>query len=158
YTRDQLIDQSVAQLSPEWFAVRPGETTEITCLTRDGSLFPAEVNLKPVETGEPGLVVSVIRDITERRLQQENARRITLELERQVADRTRELMIDIAERKRAEQALRESEQRLRVAMQAAQLGVWRVDLHAEAMQIGPFTSEMFGVSPDVVEIPLTDWK
>jgi len=158
YTRDQLIDKSITQLSPEWFAVRPGESTEITCLTSGGSHFPAEVSLKPVETGEAGLVVSVIRDITERRLQQENSRRITLELERQVADRTRELMIDIAERKRAEQALRESEQRLRVAIQAAQLGIWRVDLQAKAMQIGPFTREMLGVAPDITEIPLAEWK
>lgn len=158
YTRDELIDRSIAQLSPAWSAVRSDESAEITCLTSDGSPFPAEVSLKPVETGEPGLVVSVIRDITERRLQQENARRITLELERQVADRTRELMIDIAERKRAEQALRESEQRLRLAMHAAQLGIWRVDLQSQLMQIGPFTSEMLGVSPEITEIPVDKWR
>jgi len=158
YSRDELTDQSIARLSPEWFTVRPGESTEITCLTKDGSPFPAEVSLKPVETGEDGLVVSVIRDITERRLQQENARRITLELERQVADRTRELRIDIAERKRAEQALRESEQRLRVAMQAAQLGIWHVDLQSNVIRIEPFTSEMLGLSPDITEIPLDGWK
>src|SRR6185437_2260139 len=158
YTRDDLMDQSIAQLSPEWFSVRPKESTEITCITSEGSLFPAEVSLKPVETGEAGLVVSVIRDITERRHQQENARRITLELERHVAARRRGLRIDIAERKRAEQALRESEQRLRVAIQAAQLGIWQVDLKYNVVEIGPFTSEMLGMSSDITEISLADWK
>ncbi|HWD98587.1 MAG TPA: response regulator [Bryobacteraceae bacterium] len=158
HTRDELIDRPVAQLSPEWFLVRAGESTELTCVTSEGRMFPAEVSLKPVENAESGLVVSVIRDITERKLQQENARRITLELERQVADRTRELTIDIAERKRAEEALRESEQRLRVAIHAAQLGIWRVDLEAQTMQIGPFTSDMLGIAPETTEISLGEWK
>jgi PAS domain S-box-containing protein len=158
YTREELTDRPIAQLSPEWFSARAGESTELTCLTSEGRSFPAEVRLKPVENAESGLVVSVIRDITERKLQQENARRITVELERQVAERTRELMIDIAERKRAEQALRESEQRLRVAIHAAQLGIWRVDLAARTMQIGPFTSDMFGIAPENAEISIDEWK
>lgn len=158
YSRDALVEQSITRLSPEWFNVRPGEMSEITCVTSEGALFPAEISLNPVGAAPAGLAVSVIRDITERRLQEENNRRITLELERQVAERTRELMIDIAERKRAEQALRESEQRLRVAMDAAQLGIWRVDLQSGTMQTGPFTSRMLGLAAELNEITLSEWK
>jgi PAS domain S-box-containing protein len=162
YSRHDLIGQPMARLSPEWFRVTATDTNEILCTTKPGVTFPAEVSLKQIETGEGGLVVTVIRDITERRIAQENARRITLDLERQVADRTRELMIDISERKRAEQALRESEQSLRIAIQAAALGLWRIDVERETMQVSPLTCEIFNLSednlPDNREIPLSQWK
>jgi PAS domain S-box-containing protein len=163
YSRIDLIGQPMARLSPEWFTVKATAVNEILCATKAGITFPAEVSLKPVETGEAGTVVSVIRDITERKLAQENARRITLELERQVADRTRELMIDIAERRRAEQALRESEQSLRIAIRAAALGLWRIDVERETMHISPLTCEIFnlqeGGAPDGFrEISLAAWK
>jgi PAS domain S-box-containing protein len=78
FARSEVIGQPIGQLSGEWSTVTSGRPHEISCVTKSGSVFPAEVNLKPVETGEAGVVVTVIRDITERRLAQENSRRITL--------------------------------------------------------------------------------
>ncbi|HZL57931.1 MAG TPA: PAS domain S-box protein, partial [Bryobacteraceae bacterium] len=158
YSRNDLIGESMACLSPTRFTVQPAITSEIVCATSTGSTFPAEISLNPVETGEAGTVVSVIRDITERKLAQESARRVTLELERQVAERTRELMIDILERKRAERALRESEQNLRIAIRAAALGLWRVDVARQSMQISPLTCEMFGFTEGTQEISLATWR
>jgi PAS domain S-box-containing protein len=156
--RGELIGQSMARLSPEWRAMGPAPNGELLCVTKRGASFPAEVSLKPVETGGEGLVVSVIRDITERKMAQENARRVTMELERQVADRTRELMIDIAERKRAEQALRESEQSLRIAIMAAGLGLWRIDMRSRRLQLSNLSRELFCLDPEVQEVPLADWE
>jgi PAS domain S-box-containing protein len=158
YSRSELIGQPVARLSPEWFRVRTATPNEILCITKTGITFPAEVSLKPVESNDLGTVVSVIRDITDRKLAQENARRVTLELERQVAERTRELRIDIAERKRAEMALRDSEQSLRIAIQAAGLGLWRIDVERGSMQVSTLTREIFGLRQDAAEIPLAEWK
>ncbi len=159
YSRHDLIGSANGALvSREWYRTKSTDTNEILCVTKAGVTFPAEVSLKHIETGDSGHVVTVIRDITERRIAQENARRVTLDLERQVAERTRELVIDIAERKRAEQALRESEQSLRVAIQAAALGLWRIDMERGVMQISPLTCEIFGRPEGVHEIPLAEWK
>jgi PAS domain S-box-containing protein len=156
--RGELIGQSMARLSPEWFAMGVSPSGELLCARKNGTAFPAEVSLKPVETGGEGLVVSVIRDITERKMAQENARRVTMELERQVADRTRELMIDIAERKRAEQALMESEHSLRIAIDAAGLGLWRIDMRSRRMQLSHLSREMYRLDPEAQEVPVDEWE
>jgi len=156
--RGELIGRSMARLSPEWFVAGRSPNSELLCVTRNGTSFPAEVSLKPFETSGERLVVSVIRDITERKLAQENVRRVTMELEREVAERTRELMIDIAERKRAEQALRESEQSLRIAIKAAGLGLWRIDMRSRGMQLSNLSREMFCLDPRSHDFQLDHWE
>ncbi|MFN7994187.1 MAG: response regulator [Bryobacteraceae bacterium] len=157
YPRGELAGEPVTLLSAELASVESGRCTEILCYTASGALFPAEVSISPAGI-EGGATVCVIRDITERRRAEEDSRRITLELERQVTERTRELTIDIAERKRAEQRLRESEQRLRVAIDAASLGLWSVDTESAQMHIAPLTAELFGLQPGLDSISLADWR
>ena len=81
------------------------------------------------------------------RSQAQEIRTLNVDLERKVAERTAELVRDIAERKRAEQALRESEQRLRVAMDAADLSLWSIDVDARTMVGSPRLLQMFGLAP-----------
>ncbi|MGD8451557.1 MAG: PocR ligand-binding domain-containing protein [Phycisphaerae bacterium] len=54
----------------------------------------------------------------------------------------------IAERKQAEQTLRENAERLRLAMQAASMGTWEWDLVAERVTWSPETLDIFGVSAE----------
>src|SRR5450432_1588542 len=79
------------------------------------------------------------------RAQAEEISLLNVGLERKVSERTAELIADIAERKRAEQALRVSEQRLRVAIEAADLALWSVDVTTRAVSASARLREMFGI-------------
>jgi PAS domain S-box-containing protein len=56
---------------------------------------------------------------------------------------------DVTERKETEQALREREEQLRLATEAAEVGLWDVDLTIDKLFWPPRVKAMFGVSPDV---------
>ncbi len=104
YTRDELIGQSVEVLVPERqranhdqhreeFHRRPkirrmGSGLDLYGRRRDGSEFPVEISLSPVATGNGPLVLSFIRDISDRKHIEEELRRVNEELERR---KTREL-------------------------------------------------------------------
>jgi len=104
YTRDELIGRSVEMLVPERqrpqhhlhresFHSRPkirrmGSGLDLYGRRRDGSEFPVEISLSPVATGNRAIVLSVIRDISDRKRIEQELRRANGELERR---KTREL-------------------------------------------------------------------
>ena len=91
YGREQLVGQSVETLVPERFrqahpghrsaykshaSVRPmGAGLELFGRRMDGSEFPVDIMLSPMETAEGRVVISVIRDISDRKKAQEAIRR-----------------------------------------------------------------------------------
>jgi PAS domain S-box-containing protein len=58
------------------------------------------------------------------------------------------LLRDITDHKRAESALRESEERLRMALEAGRMGAWRFDLKTGAQEWSRKQFELFGLEPD----------
>ncbi|WP_420427560.1 EAL and GGDEF domain-containing protein [Algiphilus sp.] len=83
YAREELIGQQIEILLPEAlreghrgrrrdYAAEPsarpmGSDLDLRARRRDGSEFPVEVSLSPLESSDGSLVVSAIRDISERR-------------------------------------------------------------------------------------------
>jgi PAS domain S-box-containing protein len=87
YPRDELIEQPAELLIPEnlraehasrlaaFFAQPVRAEFEIQGRRKNGSTFPAEIRVSPLETDSGTLVSSAIRDITERRRVEESLRR-----------------------------------------------------------------------------------
>ncbi|WP_193069525.1 PAS domain-containing protein, partial [Pseudomonas sp. K5] len=65
-------------------------------------------------------------------------------------------MLDLSARKVAEAALAESEERLRFATEAGDMGFWDVDLVHDVLIWPPRTKAMFGISADV-EVGMDDF-
>lgn len=66
--------------------------------------------------------------------------------------------IDITERKRAEERLRESEQRLRIAEHAAELGLWELDFHTGSAMWSDGLWNLLGLEKDDEPTTLDRWK
>jgi PAS domain S-box-containing protein len=65
---------------------------------------------------------------------------------------------DLTERKRAEAALAESEERLRLAFLGAQEGVWDWDLKTGAVVYSPRWKQMLGYADDEIEPHVSAWE
>ena len=98
YTRDELIGQKIEILVPdrqrpqhhlhrEHFHQQPkirrmGSGLDLYGRRRDGSEFAVEISLSPVTTDDGTMVLSVIRDISDRKRIEEELRRVNEELDR----------------------------------------------------------------------------
>ena len=105
YSRDQLVGQKVKNIIPEGFAERLiadatrsvadalaqqiGMGIELLGRRKDGSEFPIEIMLSPLESAEGILVTAAIRNISVRKKSEED----NAELERRVEERTKELAV-----------------------------------------------------------------
>jgi PAS domain S-box-containing protein len=165
YQRDELLNKPLEILIPprfrqhhdgkrEQFFGHPkarsmGSTGDLMALRKDGSEFPADISLSPVETEDGIVVLSSVRDVTERKKHEELARRHA-DLQAQMAEEKshhaaakRELEI-VAERNRVAEALRRSEARLRHLADSNIIGISTGDLNGKIVDANEAFSSMLG--------------
>jgi PAS domain S-box-containing protein len=111
-----LISELPAQFSQ---ALERGIRFETRHRRRDGTTFPVDVVSQSADLGGERLVLSIIRDVTER-----------------------------AE---VEAALRASEERFRLALDAAGMSTWEIDFETGKRTAGGFHEQLLGAAPDSIE-------
>lgn len=101
YSREELLSMSVLDIDP----AKPDELEKIGEQMRktgslrfegihrrkDGSLFPVEISSGLVNIDKP-YMLSIVRDITERKLAEDRIRELNEELETKIQERTRQLL------------------------------------------------------------------
>ena len=171
YHRDELLRKPVEILLPERFReahvghraeylsdhrIRPmGVGLNLSGRRKDGSEFPVEISLSPMETKEGLLITSVIRDITDRKRLEEALRIVHEKLEKRVEERTAELVRalevleqNIPKRKRVEEALRESEERFKAFMNNSVVVAWMKDEQGEYVYVNQAFERSFNIMLD----------
>jgi len=113
---------------------------------KDGGKVHVELNAGVVTyQGKPADLV-IVRDITERRRAEEELERYRHRLEELVEERTAELRAEIAERKQAEEALRESEETARALLNAAIEMAVLIDTNGTILALNKTAAKSLGKS------------
>jgi PAS domain S-box-containing protein len=149
YTRDELIGQSIEVLVPERqrsqhhqhraeYHSRPkirrmGSGLDLYGRRRDGSEFPVEISLSPVATANGLIVLSAIRDISDRKRIEEELRRANEELER-----------------RKSRELRDSQNRLALIVDSSEDAIIGKNLDGIITHWNKGAVQMYGYAPQEV--------
>lgn len=124
YPCEEILSRQIDMLIPEGFrgvplihgtgvyAKTPIEAemldVEVYGLRKDGTIFPIEISLRPLDSEDGIMVASVIRDLTEQKLVQQRLDAQTLKLQEQA-----ELLETMQKLGQSEEALQSSERRYR---------------------------------------------
>jgi len=149
--RDQMLSFGSRRLRGE----SPPPVYEFKGRCKDGTSIALEASVSTHAIGGKTYITTAIRDIADRKRAEAALRQAHDELERRVTERTAELaktnaelQAEILVRQRAEETLRESEQRLHIAIQASKLGSWQLDLAGGELTSSDTCKANFGLPPD----------
>jgi PAS domain S-box-containing protein len=132
------------------------EPYEFRVFAKDGAVHHVRTSSRPL-WGEGQLVglTGIMTDITDRKLMEEALRKAHTGLEHRVEQRTAQLarananlIAEIAERKRTEKALRESEERYHALFEQASDAIFVENIHNEIVDVNRRACDMLGYTRD----------
>ncbi len=154
FSRDELIGMSLERISKN--VERGRERSRITMqdgvlrnfetvhFHRDGREMVIEINAARVKFQDRPAILSINRDISERKCAEEELRRLNEELDRRVRERTVKLEREVAERGRVEASLRESERKYRTLFEESKDAIFFSTPAGGLIDINPAGAELFG--------------
>lgn len=147
YSRLQLLGMPVEKLLPERFrrqhvahrqgfaknpATRPmgSGRADLWGLRADGTEFPVEISLNPLDVAGEKMVVGAIRDMTIRKFGEDQLRELSVELEQRVAERT--------------VALEQANKDFRATFEQAAVGIAHVGTDLRWLRVNQTLCDMLG--------------
>ena len=168
YSQEELLSMSMSAVHPNEmpelmafarsvFKKGQGWTDELTCRTSKGEFLFAEISASVIEIANRPCMISLVRNITDRKKMEEKLRQTRDELELRVEERTAELSKanevlreQIGERVRAEEALRKSEERYRSMYNNTPIMLHSIDPNGQLVSVSDYWLESMGYEPNEV--------
>jgi PAS domain S-box-containing protein len=135
--------------------VRAGRTVsnfEAKRTAKDGTIRHVTITLSPIrdDAGRVIGVSAITHDISERRRLEEDLRRLTVELEHRVRERTEQLEREMAESRRARDSLAQSERKYRDLVENANSIILRWDTEGRVTFLNEYGQSFFGYRADEI--------
>ena len=134
-----------------------GKTIELMATRKDGCEFPIELSLSAIRNGKKWHAIGIVRDITERKLAEEELAKYRSHLEEKVQERTVELMRvneqlkqEIEERKRAEEAMLDSQMKYRALVEDSRDAIYMVSRDGTFLDVNKATIDLFGYTSEEI--------
>ncbi|HOO46251.1 MAG TPA: PAS domain S-box protein [Deltaproteobacteria bacterium] len=152
FERERLLEMKGHHHGPEW-----SYTTDFEMVRKDGSTFWTEMTMNPLydENGRIKGIMGITRDISERKQAESELIRQQDQLEDLVQKRTSELSAaieqlqkEIVERKKAEERLRQSEERYRVYFSLSNDVMFSYDNQFRVQDVTPNVEKNLGYKPE----------
>ncbi len=116
--------------------------------------FPANDKIREI-----GLLGQTINIMVDKIIKRENSLRKDMDhLETRVYERTKALRQEIVERKKVEHALRQSERRMQLALEGANLGLWDWNIKTGELIVNARFAEIIGYTIDEIEPTIDFWE